>query len=177
MKKNEFFLLGHIYNLNDMTIEEIQADVKKNLQAWIGCSDEDMIEVNLSLQDNRFKFHLQRAYPSRPYKISLLDEEPYIFCRDSDFILGRNMPGGIELSYVPFGVGWGYEYSFPVSEFISIYKKNCKTLKVMVPKNISIKATDSELDFSFDLPYKEARKPYMCKRNEKSLSEKPGKKH
>lgn len=135
--KKIIFICGQKYNLADKSVKEIENDIQQRINEFYGSDDRALATVNIV--DGNVDIEIRRKYVKEvedilPYN-TYFNDEHNIFCIDSDLLLGRDFKGSL-LVKDPGGVGFGYYYSWPISEFIQLYKDNCKLLKASKPKKM-----------------------------------------
>lgn len=148
MKK--IFLCGQIYDLAKTTAKEIQNDIQKRINEFYG-GHSDRALAAVKIEDGKVDIEIRREYAKDveeclPYN-TFFNDEYNIFCLDSDLLLGRKFKDTKLMEY-PGGVGFGYYYSWPVSEFIQLYKDNCKSLNASIPKKMDFVGDSKHLFLS-----------------------------
>lgn len=151
MKK--IFLCGQIYDLAKTTAREIQNDIQKRINEFYG-GHSDRALAAVKIEDGKVDIEIRREYVNDveeclPYN-TFFNDEHNIFCLDSDLLLGRKFKD-TRLMVDPGGVGFGYYYSWSVSEFIQLYKDNCKLLKVSKPKKMEFTGSKKSIRLTLTL--------------------------
>ena len=144
------FLCGQIYDLSITTAREIQDDIQYRINEFYD-GHQDRALVTVKIEDRNIGIEIQREYVENiekclPYN-TILNNEHNIFCIDSDILLGNKFKD-TKLMDEPGGVGFGYYYSWPVSEFIQLYKDNCKSLNASRPKKMEFVGDSKHLFLS-----------------------------
>ena len=145
MKK--IFLCGQIYDLAKTTAREIQNDIQKRINEFYG-GHSDRALAAVKIEDGKVDIEIRREYVKDveeclPYN-TFFNDEYNIFCLDSDLLLGRKFKD-TKLMKDPGGVGFGFYYSWPVTEFIELYRNNSKLLKVTKPKKMEFTGTNKSI--------------------------------
>lgn len=148
MKK--IFLCGQIYDLAKTTAREIQNDIQKRINEFYG-GHSDRALAAVKIEDGKVDIEIRREYVENiekclPYN-TIFNNEHNIFCIDSDIILGNKLKD-TKLLDEPGGVGFGYYYSWPDSEFMQLYKDNCKFLNASIPKKMEFEGDRRHIKLS-----------------------------
>lgn len=146
MKKNRLILIGGKLYSVAMGAADIEKDCQKRIDKRWGGSG--YYTMHVRIDGKKVQVELVRQYIVDPYRFS--SDEPDIHCFDSDHFLGNRLPENMIL-FDPMPVGYGYEYNYPVSEFYQLYKKNCKALKAVAPKNMKLTIDKKSAVFEFDM--------------------------
>ena len=146
----KIFLCGQIYDLFITTAREIQDDIQYRINEFYG-GHSDRALVTVKIEDGKVDIEIRREYVKGveeclPYN-TIFNNEHNIFCIDSDILLGNKFKD-TKLMDEPGGVGFGYYYSWPVSEFIQLYKDNCKSLNASRPKKMEFVGDSKHLFLS-----------------------------
>lgn len=140
----KIFLCGRVYDLNTLSELKIQEDIQKRIDIFYGGQNKGLATVKI--ENEQISIEVLRHFEdSVPSHISYGEDS--IFCIDSDLLLGN----GIEESVLvekPQCVGFGYLYSWPVREFLDLYKKNCKLLGIPKPKTVNVYIDNKRLLFN-----------------------------
>lgn len=136
---------GKLYSIA-MSAADIEKDCQRRIDKRWGGSG--YYTMHVRIDGKKVRMELVRQYIVDPYRFS--GDEPDIHCFDSDHFLGNRLPENM-IMFTPMPVGYGYEYNYPVSEFYQLYKKNCKVLKAVAPKNMSMTIDKKSAVFEFDM--------------------------
>ena len=146
----KIFICGQVYDLSVITDLELRNDIQGRINEYYKCHS-DRFLVDVKIEEGQVEIVLYRRYKEDidsilPYD-TYFNDEHNIFCIDSDLLLGRDFKDSL-LVKDPGGVGFGYYYSWPVSEFIQLYKDNCKSLKASIPKKIEFEGDKRHIKLS-----------------------------
>lgn len=130
--KKQIFLVGKVYDLSKVTVQEIKDDVQNRLDAHYGkgCI---VFTLNVDKQAKEVIINFWRSY-----KEGYHPEEPNnIFCLDMDLLSGRGIDGFAVPRMWPTAP-FGYLFSTGIDDFIPCYKKSAKILGASRMKDIMI---------------------------------------
>ena len=124
----KFLAVGKIYDTATVTDQEIQDTVQKDLDNLAGGHVRFQIQ---QVSDKELELAFYRNYI---YTSNRNDE---IFSVDADVITGRGLPGFV-LPEMWFRPPFGYDFYFPITEFLRCYKKSGRILKANRAKDIQL---------------------------------------
>ena len=130
--KKQIFLVGKVYDLSKVTVQEIKDDVQNRLDAHYGkgCI---VFTLNVDKQAKEVIINFWRSYNEWYHP----KETNNIFCADMDLITGRGIEG-FAVPYMWSTVPFGYPFSTGIDDFIPCYKKSAKKLGASRMKDIMI---------------------------------------
>lgn len=126
MKK--IFLVGQVYDLNVLSLATVQQQVQSSLDNLTRGYVRFQIQ-QVSNKELELTFYRNYVYASNTN-----DE---IFSVDADVITGRGLPGFV-LPEVWLRPPFGYDFYFPITEFLRCYKKSGRILKASRIKDIQL---------------------------------------
>ena len=138
--KKQIFLVGKVYDLSKVTVQEIKDDVQNRLDAHYGkgCI---VFTLNVDKQAKEVIINFWRSYNEWYHP----EETNNIFCADMDLITGRGIEG-FAVPYMWPTVPFGYPFSTGIDDFIPCYKKSAKELGASRMKDIQIRHSENNLN-------------------------------
>lgn len=138
--KKQIFLVGKVYDLSKVTVQEIKDDVQNRLDAHYGkgCI---VFTLNVDKQAKEVIINFWRSYNEWYHP----KETNNIFCADMDLITGRGIEG-FAVPYMWPTVPFGYPFSTGIDDFIPCYKKSAKKLGASRMKDIQISHNEHNLN-------------------------------
>ena len=130
--KKKMFLVGKVYDLSKVTVQEIKDDVQNRLDAHYGkgCF---LFTLNVDKQAKEVIINFWRSYKECYHP----EKRNNIFCIDMDLITGRGIEG-FAVPYMWESAPFGYPFSTDIDYFITCYKKSAKKLGASRMKDIMI---------------------------------------
>ena len=138
--KKQIFLVGKVYDLSKVTVQEIKDDVQNRLDAHYGkgCI---VFTLNVDKQAKEVIINFWRSYNEWYHP----KETNNIFCADMDLITGRGIEG-FAVPYMWPTAPFGYPFSTGIDDFIPCYKKSAKKLGASRMKDIQISHNEHNLN-------------------------------
>jgi hypothetical protein len=138
--KKQIFLVGKVYDLSKVTVQEIKDDVQNRLDAHYGkgCI---VFTLNVDKQAKEVIINFWRSYNEWYHP----KETNNIFCADMDLITGRGIEG-FAVPYMWPTAPFGYPFSTGIEDFIPCYKKSAKELGASRMKDIQISHNEHNLN-------------------------------
>ena len=138
--KKQIFLVGKVYDLSKVTVQEIKDDVQNRLDAHYG-KGRILFTLNVDKQTKEVIINFWRSYNEWYHP----EETNNIFCADMDLITGRGIEG-FAVPYMWPTVPFGYPFSTGIDDFIPCYKKSAKKLGASRMKDIMITHSKNNLN-------------------------------
>ena len=142
MIMTKVLLCNNEFDLRTETIE----NVEKALQGYIdSCTKVDLMKVKVWGGEHFLGLRVYRKY-SADYKSAFTFENPdMIPCIDGDILLGR-LGEHQKIEVMPPCIPYGYLFNYEITEFIKIYKANCKARRIRKPKGVLVVSNPSYIE-------------------------------
>ena len=138
--KKQIFLVGKVYDLSIIPVQEIMDDVQRRLDTHYG-KGRILFTLNVCKQTKEVIINFWRSYNEWYHP----KETNNIFCADMDLITGRGIEG-FAVPYMWPTVPFGYPFSTGIDDFIPCYKKSAKELGASRMKDIQISHNEHNLN-------------------------------
>ena len=138
----KILLCNNEFDLRSQTVD----DIENVLQDYLNdCTKKDLMKVKVWGDKHFLGTRIYRNYGGN-YKDAFEFNNPDVIpCIDSDILLGL-LGEHQEIAVMPPSIPYGYLFNYEITEFIKIYKANCKARRIRRPKGVLVLSNPSYIE-------------------------------